>query len=330
MENTTTVSVIIPTLNEERYIEACLNSIFLQTYPAHLIEIFIIDGGSTDKTVSIVNELIPKHPNISILINPKRIQAAAFNIGVKKSKNEIIFRFDGHCTYDTRYIYYCVLNFLEVQYGNVGGCWIVKPGANTLMGKSIAYINSSLFGLGGATYRIGTEKKLVDSVPFGAFPKQVLKSIGEMNEELNRGEDNEFNLRIRKAGYKILFDPNIISYYYARPTFYSFMKQMHDNGISIGILIRKDISTINLRHFIPLAFVLFLIVGGVLSFVNISIFICFCCILILYFILDLISSLLAMHKDIRILLLIFCTTFFSHIIYGLGTIVGLYKGQYKN
>ena len=50
-----TISIIIPAYNEELVIERCVNSIKAQTYPHHLVEIFVVDDGSTDRTIEIVN-----------------------------------------------------------------------------------------------------------------------------------------------------------------------------------------------------------------------------------------------------------------------------------
>ena len=79
------VAVIIPTLNEERYIEQCINSILYQTYPFDKMDIMIVDGGSIDNTRFIVNQMSLTMPNVRLIDNPKRIQSAAFNIGVKNS-----------------------------------------------------------------------------------------------------------------------------------------------------------------------------------------------------------------------------------------------------
>lgn len=48
-----TISIVIPTLNEAVYIEECLKSVFRQNYPLNKLEVFIVDGGSSDNTLSI-------------------------------------------------------------------------------------------------------------------------------------------------------------------------------------------------------------------------------------------------------------------------------------
>ena len=83
---------------------------------------------------------------------------------------------------------------------------------------------------------------------------KVLQQVGGMREDLVRGEDNEFNSRIRRYGYKIYFDPNIVCTYFARPTLFGSMKQMYANGHSIGFLFYIDKQSVGLRHLVPLFF----------------------------------------------------------------------------
>lgn len=324
------VTLIIPTLNEEDYIRQCLQSAHTQSYPDDLTEILIVDGGSTDMTLSVVKEEQAEHPNVTILKNKKRIQSSAFNLGVSCSKGSIIIRWDAHCIYDPDYIRFCVLNHSEGDYGNVGGSIAVLPGSKTLMSRNIALVNCSAFGLGGAAFRRRPERALVDTVPFGAFRKEVIKQIGPMNDRLPRGEDNEYNSRIRKAGYKILLDPRIKSSYIARKDLKSFLRQMYTNGFSVGVLTRLSVSYIRIRHIVPLLFLLFLFCGLLASFVSPVLHSVFIVVLTVYFILNLVYAIKGcMADDLRIIPLMFYTVFLVHICYGWGTLVGILTGRFK-
>ena len=251
------VAIIIPTLNEERFIESCLDSVFCQSYPSNRMDILIVDGGSRDRTRAIVSEIASKHPNVRLIDNPDRIQSVAFNIGVKNSSAPIVIRLDAHAWYDSEYVYLCVRHLLENdRYGNVGGkCEIVSQ-RKRVVSEANAVLNRMKFGIGGADYRTGDSAGIVDTVPFGAFRREVLQRVGPMNERLARGEDNEYNARIRDAGYQILFDPAIKCRYYARPTFVSSVKQMYANGLSIGKLLVHFHRAVGLRHMIPMFFLL--------------------------------------------------------------------------
>ena len=188
-----------------------------------------------------------------------------------------------------------------------------------------------MFGIGGAAFRVGTNACEVDSVPFGAFPRSVIEHIGGMREDLRRGEDNEYNSRIRKAGYSVFFDPNIVSTYFSRPTLKTSCKQMFANGESIGTLMYIDSKAIGIRHFIPFLFVLFLIGGCVLSFLSNVILHLYLIGIGLYFICDLLASIQASIKyGYKYIVPLFIMFFCVHISYGIGTIKGIVSYKKSN
>ncbi|MCM1030185.1 MAG: glycosyltransferase family 2 protein [Oscillibacter sp.] len=324
------VVVIIPTLNEERFVDSCLQSIINQTFPQEKMDIIVVDGGSTDHTRQIVQKFSEEFMNIRLLDNPKRIQAAAFNLGVINSDAPYIIRLDAHALYDCNYISYCI-NHLSCneKYGNVGGqCKILSPN-NTLIAKANAVLNQMKFGIGGADYRVGNIEKDVDTVPFGAFRREVIEKIGFMNESLVRGEDNEYNARIRKSGFKIHFDTRIIATYFARATLVGSIKQMFANGFSIGILLHIYPSSVGIRHLIPLFFVLSLLCLIPLSFFFPLFRMLLYVELTVYFVMDLYSSIVASkRKGWENLLILPFLIFMVHISYGIGSFKGIIVKNY--
>ena len=250
------VAVIIPTLNEEKFIARCLDSVIEQSYPFRDMDVMVVDGGSNDRTREIVEEYGRKYINIRFIHNPGRIQSIAFNIGVENSDAPYIVRLDAHALYNKDYIEKCIAGLQnDTQIGNVGGRCKILPFNYTLWANTNAILNYSRFGIGGSAFRVGVKPDFVDSVPFGAFPRTVFEKVGGMREDLPRAEDNEYNSRIRKAGYKVFFNPEIVSSYYARPTLKASCRQMYANGESIGHLFYVDRDSIGLRHMIPLIFV---------------------------------------------------------------------------
>lgn len=324
-----TVAIIIPTLNEEKFISQCLDSVINQSYPFAEMDVMVVDGGSKDKTREIVNGYHNKYRNIRLVDNPGRIQSIAFNIGVRNSTAPYIVRLDAHALYEREYIQKCIEGLkTDSKRGNVGGRCIILPFNDTLWAKANAILNYSRFGIGGSAFRVGTKAGYVDSVPFGAFPRAVFNVVGEMRKDLPRAEDNEYNSRIRKAGYKIYFNPEIVSSYYARPTLKASCKQMYANGESIGHLFYIDRESIGLRHLIPLLFVAGIICGIIASFIWFPFFYALCAGLGLYFICDLVASFAAAKKHgWNFFLPLFCLFFCVHVSYGCGTIAGLFNGR---
>ena len=321
------VAIVIPTLNEEHFISRCLNSIIKQTYEFEKMDVMIIDGGSKDKTKDIVAEYQKSHQNIRFIENKKKIQSVAFNIGFKKSTAPYIIRLDAHAEYDSKYISLCIENLKQDEKrGNVGGRCNILPFNQSIWAQTNAILNHSRFGIGGAAFRVSNEAHNTDSVPFGAFPRKIIEKIGGMREDLPRGEDNEYNSRIRKAGYKIFFDPNIISSYFARPTLGASCKQMYANGNSIGYLYYIDREAIGIRHLVPLLFV----VSGLFSIIISVLWSPFCYVfcggLALYLIADAIASIMGAKDNVKCTLPLFILFFCVHVSYGMGTIAGLIKG----
>lgn len=321
----TSIAVIIPTLNEENFISACLDSIIQQTYPFEKMDIMVIDGESSDRTQEIVETYHYKYNNIRLLQNPRKIQSIAFNIGVQESSAPYIIRLDAHAIYDSSYIEKCISGIIhQKNIGNIGGVLMIKPVNNSLWAVTNAILNQSKFGIGGATFRVGGKAGEVDTVPFGCFPRKVVEAIGGMREDLARGEDNEYNSRIKKAGYIIYFDPTIVSTYYSRPTLRTSCKQMFANGESIGKLLYIDHQSIGIRHLIPMLFVLFLLFGTIATMIWEPLTFLWLFGIILYFTCDLIASISASCKHgVRYIIPLFIMFFCVHISYGIGTIKGI-------
>lgn len=323
------VAVVIPTLNEEKFIENCLQSVMEQTFPFEEMDVMVVDGGSKDRTREIVNRISEKHPNVRLIHNPGKIQSIAFNIGVKESTAPYIVRLDAHAYYSKPYIETCVKHLMEMpEVGNSGGVWDIQPQRPELVPEASAILNQVKFGIGGASYRVGAAEGYADEVPFGSYPRKVIEEVGGMREDLARGEDNEFYSRIKKAGYKVYLDPKAVITYYARDTFKGNMKQMYANGLSIGKLLYIDRESVGLRHMVPLAFVVAIIGSFVLGCIWTPLFALLGLVLGAYLLADLAATISACMKSgwkyAVVLPLLF---FLVHVSYGWGTIVGIAKGK---
>lgn len=321
------IAIIIPTLNEERFIDRCLNSVRKQTYPFAEMDIMVVDGGSIDHTKEIVQQWSCKYPNVRLLTNPGKIQSIAFNIGVAATKADIVIRLDAHALYEPEYIRLSVKHLQEnPQYGAVGGICHILPSDNSAMATVIAIINHSRFGVGGAAFRVQAKASVVESVPFGAFRREMIEEVGGMREDLVRGEDNEYFSRIRKTGRLVYLDPAICSSYFARPTLGAHLRQMYNNGLSIGQLYYIDRQGIELRHMIPLLFVLGLVGGALLSPLWWAIAVLYTIGVGSYIVLAIMAAIIDGHKyTLEHQIMLIPTYLLTHVAYGLGTLCGLVR-----
>ncbi len=250
------VSIIVPCRNEERTIAKCLDSIITNDYPKTSIEVFIVDGMSADGTRDIIDKYAGQHKFITLLDNPLKTAPAALNIGVRKAGGELIMRMDAHAVYEKDYISKCVDYSARWKVDNVGGICVTLPGAKTNFAGAAALALSHPFGVGNSYFRIGAkEPRLVDTVPFGCYRKEVFERIGFFDEDLARNQDDEFNLRLIRNGGKILLAPDIVSYYYARDTLGKLWRMFWQYGYFKPLVLKKLGAVLTWRQLIPPFFV---------------------------------------------------------------------------
>ena len=266
------VSVICPIYNEEKYITKCIDSIIEQDYPKEDLEILFVDGMSTDRTREIVANYQANYPFIHLLDNPNKIVPYAMNIGIKAASGEIIIRLDGHALYPNDYFSQIVEWHKKLPDAwNVGGVCDTKVVNSTPDSEAIAMVMSDKFGVGNSTFRTGTDADYikVDTVPFGAYKAFVFDKIGLYNEQLVRCQDIELNKRIAHAGGSIYMVPSIHCTYIPRDNYKAFARNRYLTGFWVikTCFITKTTKNLGLRHFIPAAFVLSLLIPLLLGFI---------------------------------------------------------------
>jgi glycosyltransferase involved in cell wall biosynthesis len=261
------VTVLVPARNEARFIEGCLNSIIGNGYPESLLEVLVIDGQSDDGTVEIVQRYERSHPCVSLIENPRRITPSALNLGVKAARGDFVVWMSAHNKYDAGYIRNCVEWALRTGADNVGGVIVAQPRDNTAFGRAITLALAHRFGNGGSKFRMPVaEAAWADTVFGGCYRKDVFKKIGLFNEDLVRGQDFEFNVRLHRAGLRTLLVPNVRSTYFARSRPLDFLKHNWANGVWAILPFRySDVVPVSFRHLVPMLFVGFLIATALLG-----------------------------------------------------------------
>ena len=334
-------SIIIPVLNEEKFIEDCIESVIDNTNDIEKMEVIIVDGGSKDNTVEIVKRISSDHKNITLLHNPKKITPISLNLAINESSGEFIVRLDAHAIYSKNYVNKCIqiLENSEDNVGNVGGFIKTKPSKYSIFSKAVSLCLSSIFGVGISKFRISKPKKreFVDTVPFGCFRRSLFDEIGSFNEKEPRNEDLEFNQRILNSGRKIILDPDIHSTYFSRSSLYKLFLQQFDNGKIVTNKFRGKESFHKPRHFIPFFFFIYLLsipfLGLILNFNHSGINFLSLYLLpaFLYLILNVSFSLFIAFKNKNILLLPYLIFIFFaiHLSYGLGSFFGIFKIKNK-
>lgn len=293
------VSVIIPCLNEEKTITQLLDGLRMQSFPSQDMEVIIADGFSTDDTRGKIISYQLVHPELSIKIidNSARTIPSGLNQAIYGSTGEYIIRLDAHSIPKPDYIANCVKALDEGKADNVGGIWLVRPGSDHWIARSIAQAGSHPLGVGDARYRFATSPAYVETVPFGAYRRDLINRIGPYDESLLANEDYELNTRIIHSGGKIWMDPAIQTEYFARSTLSALARQYWRYGSWKAQMLKRYPKTIRLRQALPPLFVLGILGLLALSFINIFFLKVLIMLVIFYFgILILTSCVIAFQK----------------------------------
>lgn len=248
------VSVIVPMFNEEGNIERCVRSLQEQDYPAERLEIVVVDGLSTDRSVDVVRRVAANRPApvVTLRSNPKRSTASGLNAGIASASGSVIVRLDAHAEAPPDYVRRNVAILLESGADYVGG----RPEnrSSGYWGTAIAAAMGSAFGVG-APFRHATEAGDVDTVAFGAFRRETFDRMGPFDESLPYSEDNEYTYRIRSAGGRVRFDPSIWTIYRTRESLGALARQYFRYGRGRMRHALRDRGGVSLRHAAPMALV---------------------------------------------------------------------------
>jgi glycosyltransferase involved in cell wall biosynthesis len=322
------ITVICPVYNEEKYIDDCIQSIIRQDYPKDRLEVFFVDGNSSDRTREIVTDYQKQYAFIHLLDNPEKTTPYAMNIGIKHAKGEYIIRLDGHSAYPDDYFSKLIRYSIDLQADNVGGVIVTKPAKNTSICKAIAIACSHPFGVGNSMFRIGAKKCMqTDTVPFGCYKRTVFSQIGLYDEELTRNQDDELNARLINHGGKIFLIPNIVILYIVRDTFGKMSKMYFQYGLFKPLVNKKLEKPATWRQFFPTLFVCGLVAGAILSCFFNRIWWLYLFVLALYLITSFTIGFckIKSYEDLGLLWDLPVAFWIIHISYGLGYLVGLYK-----
>ena len=316
------VSIIITARNEEKYLPMLFEDILNQTFPLQNIEVVLMDSNSTDNTRLVMEEFKKNNETLSVQIvtNERQIQAAGFNEGVKHATGDVVLKIDAHSRIPADFVQKNVDEILAGAYVCGGNRPTVVDSADDFS-KTLHIVEESALGSSIANYRKSDVKRKVNSIFHGMYRKEVFDKVGLADERLLRTEDNEFHYRVRKAGYDIIFNPEIESYQYIRPTFTKMIQQKFANGYWIGLTSHVCRDCLSLFHFGPGVFVATLLVLMMLTLVS---FVPLLTVVFLYLLAVLGLSIFEISKQKfnPTLLLIPFIMIAIHFAYGIGTIKG--------
>jgi succinoglycan biosynthesis protein ExoA len=258
------ITVIIPVYNEEKFLPEIFESLKSQDYPKESTEVIFVDGNSDDNSIKLLEAFKIEYPNLKVLINPEKIVPISMNLGIREAKGEFVIRWDAHSKYGNDYFSKCVEYLEKTGAENVGGP--IRLIGDFPVQKAIRLATTCPFGIGNSGFHYENFEGYVDTVYLGAYRKNVFDKIGLYDEELVRNQDDELNYRLIKSGGKIYMTPEIISFYYPRPSLKKLWIQYYQYGYWKVRVIQKHKAPASIRHLVPGTFVLSIFLGLILSF----------------------------------------------------------------
>ena len=206
------VSVIMPALNAERFIAAAIASLLRERDSVDL-EIIVIDDGSTDRTLAIVEDLAGKHPELRLLRNPRKGIAAARNTGLEAIRDESAF-----------------ITFLDADDLSYPGriarqrsLLIEDPAIDVLYGMLEMFTRVDEAALAPAA---GSPTKLIRGpyLQSSMYRRGVIERVGRFDESFRQGCDSDFVLRVIEREFKLVLDDGIAGYY-----------RRHDANVTLNV-----------------------------------------------------------------------------------------------
>jgi glycosyltransferase involved in cell wall biosynthesis len=314
MHEDLSVSIIIPCIRIDDYTRQCIEHCKQLDYGNY--EIVLLPDVESDRVDGV--KVIPTG---SVSPGAKR------NIGIANSFGEICAFIDSDAYPKNDWLKNAVRYFGVSEVAAVGGPGLT-PDEDSLMQKASGFVLSS-FMVGNLSKRYKSkhtrESDDIHSCNFIAR-KSFLKEIGGWNEEYWPGEDTLICRGIKKIGMRMVEAPDVVVYHHRRPLFLKHLRQVSSYGLHRGFFAKRFKETSRrLSYFLPSLFILFLVGGGIVSFVYPIFRWIFGAVLLAYVVL----ALAAAMPSRKLILPVWLGIMATHMVYGTFFLIGLVKKELK-
>lgn len=321
------ISFIVVAYNAADSLGPLFQDLLAQTIAPSQLETLLVDSASTDKTPDVMRQFAKSAPfPVKVLSNPKRWLASGINIALHEATGDAIIRLDAHARIPCDFLQKN-LDALSRGEDIVGGS-VLGAAPESAWEAVLRALDTSRFCGGAAPFRNAGEARDVDTLAYALYRRSVYERVGLYDERLRRTEDNDMHYRMRQAGFRFHFVPEIVSYHTARKTLRGQLRQKWGNGYWIGRTMHIQPHCFAPRHLIPALFVLALLFLSILAF--------WCAwplaaLAALYAVLDVAFAVQsAFSQPLGRALCVICLPILFpvvHIVYGTGTLLGLLHGK---
>lgn len=251
------ISFVMPVLNEEKYLEAAVKSVFSQEIPGSM-ELVLALGPSVDATSVVAKTLAEKYgAKLQLVWVALANTSAQLNAAIAASSFDVVLRVDAHAELSTDYAKTALEVLNQTGAGNVGG--MMQAVGESDFQSAVAYGYNNRIGLGGGAFHVGAKAGPQESVYLGVFDKQKLLAVGGFDSKWVRGQDWELNQRLIAAGHQVWFDPRLQVTYRPRSSWQALAEQFFRTGSWRGSLTRENPGQSAARYWVPPLLVLSLV-----------------------------------------------------------------------
>lgn len=225
------ISVIILTWNSEKHLSRCLDSLFFALCSDRFFyEVFIVDNGSSDNTVSIIKSFEVQYPGniVAIYLSTNTGTTYSRNLALEKAKGDYIIVMDSDVEiWQQGTIRRLLDTFYDKKIGLVVPKLLYADGSlqkstdvfPTLFTKIFRYFFLKWIEKKGQTFNQPSGLTEIDYAisALWVLKKEVLKKVGLLDENIFYApEDVDYCLRIWLAGYKIVYNSKVSAIHHAQ------------------------------------------------------------------------------------------------------------------
>ncbi len=239
------ISVIIPVHNGQETIAKCLDSILSLDHSS--FEVIIVDDGSTDGTA----EICRSYNKVRLIGVDRGGPSRARNVGIVAAHGELVAFTDGDCVVESNWLTELETGFGRPEIAGVGGDQ-KSPDDETWMGRRIQEFLKCI-GFMTEYIKTGTTVRETEHNPSCnvMYRKSVLEEVGGFDEALFPSEDVDMDLRIRRRGCLLLYNPEAVVGHYRPRSYQGFASMMRRYGASQRYLVKKY-GFFRKLHYVPL------------------------------------------------------------------------------
>ena len=318
------LTFVVPFFNEEPFLRATCESLAQQSMGGYFAEVLLIDGRSTDASAAIAREftrISAGSVGFRVLENRRRTTPNGFNIGIAAANGRFIGFGGAHTVYPKRY-FKTAIELLQTGNAQVvgGGASSFKTSGDGRIAEAMGWLYRSRIGAGVAAYWRKREPGFVDTVFGGFYQREVFSTIGVFDTRLARNQDNELNSRVTRAGFRILFHPDLSSEYVIKTDPKSFFFRAFRFGFFHPETWLVNPRSIKVRHIVPAFFTLYIIGMLFLAFQSwwfVVPFVVYATLLLME------AARISRYATVDVGVATIPIFFAFHFVYGLGTLAGV-------